>query len=259
MLFPELETVPPRYNIEKKNCIHMPTSKLVSALKKVMTKREIEMQALSDKMDQERDAAIKALSDKMDKDRDEALQALSDKIDLECQECVDGFNVLVEKTPVVESAPIGAELVPSVAKPTITHPKCVKRQSIKLIEPQYEESKRPPRGSGSETGYSGSEYGYSYNERDRLYKCNMCDYTHAKMNSAQQHCVKHFPGKHSCTDCGDIFHIKTAYQNHFLVKCLCGMDIRKGSISGHTKHCPTLSTLQKTDWKIVDHKIVKKS
>lgn len=251
MLFPELETVPPRYNIEKKNCIPMPTSKLVSALKKVMTKREIEMQALSDKMDQERDAAIKALSDKMDKDRDEALQALSDKIDLECQECVVGFNVLVEKTPVVESAPIGAEIVPSVAKPTITHPKCVKRQSIKTFE-QHEESNRPLISAGS-------EYGYSYNERNRVYQCNMCDYTHAKMNSAQQHCVKHFPGKYPCTSCGDIFHIKTNYQNHLLVECLCGMDIKKGSISGHTKHCPTLSTLQKTDWKIVDHKIVKKS
>ena len=133
----------------------MPTSKMISALEKVMTKREIDMQALSDKMDQERDAAIKVLSDRMDKERDAALQALSDKIDLECQECVVRFNVLVENKPpiVVEVVPIRGELEPSVAKPIITTIKCVKRKSIKLIEPQHEESNRPVKHAGNEYGY----------------------------------------------------------------------------------------------------------
>jgi len=251
MLFQFFETLPPDTILKRKLYPTMPTSKLISALEKVMTKREIDMQALSDHMDQERDAAIKVLSDRMDKERDAALQALSDKIDLECQECVVGFNVLVENKPpiVVEVVPIRVELAPSVAKPIITTIKCVKRKSIKTFE-QHEESNRPLISAGS-------EFGYSYDERNQVYKCNMCPYKHAKMNSAQQHCVKHFPGKYPCTSCGDIFHIKTNYQNHLLVECLCGMAIKKGSVSSHTKHCMWLSTLKKKEWEIVDHKIVK--
>lgn len=125
----------------------------------------------------------------------------------------------------------------------VTIPICQTRKNIKMVDPQLPDSKRP-------LVWKDSPSGYSFNLDKDVYGCNLCDYTHAKAHSVQQHCKKHFPGEYSCTNCKDRFHLKTDFQGHLMVKCLCGKYVRKGSIQGHINKCSELSKLKKETWEI---------
>ena len=48
--------------------------------------------------------------------------------------------------------------------------------------------------------------------------CLLCD-KKGKSATIQQHCKQHFLPEHSCNDCGDSWHIKTQWQEHFSYKC----------------------------------------
>lgn len=47
------------------------------------------------------------------------------------------------------------------------------------------------------------------------FKCLLCGEKKEKYNTLQQHCKKHFPPTFHCLDCGDSFHLRTEYNNHF--------------------------------------------
>lgn len=103
--------------------------------------------------------------------------------------------------------------------------KCRRRDNIKVISPQKPEQSRPINFLDDPLGYIKLEEGY---------QCQLCDYSHKKCNSIQQHCLAHFPPKYNCSECGDAFHLKTAKNDHYLLECLsCFKKIKKGSKSSH--------------------------
>lgn len=64
--------------------------------------------------------------------------------------------------------------------------KCRRRDNIKVISPQKPEQSRPINFLDDPLGYIKLEEGY---------QCQLCDYSHKKCNSIQQHCLPHFPPK----------------------------------------------------------------
>ena len=48
----------------------------------------------------------------------------------------------------------------------------------------------------------------------------LCPKKFANGNTAQQHCMTHFPGEYGCAGCGRLFHHKTGIQQHHKVFCL---------------------------------------
>lgn len=49
-------------------------------------------------------------------------------------------------------------------------------------------------------------------------RCLLCD-KRGKYGSIQQHSKQHFLPEYECLDCGDAFHIKGQWQQHFLLQC----------------------------------------
>jgi hypothetical protein len=107
---------------------------------------------------------------------------------------------------------------------------CVKRNfKKKVVEPQMQEQDRPPphKWMNHLLGYTCVEKG--------VYKCQLCPFTAKATNSIGQHCLKHFPSKYNCEECGDQFSIKTQLINHFNVECLqCGKTVKHGSMASHS-------------------------
>ena len=63
-------------------------------------------------------------------------------------------------------------------------------------------------------------------EDDSICICLLCD-KRGKYTTIQQHCKQHFLPEYSCNDCGDSWHIKTQWQEHFTYKCpLCKTTIK---------------------------------
>jgi len=107
---------------------------------------------------------------------------------------------------------------------------CNKRNfKKKVVEPQMLEEDRP-----SPHKWMNHLLGYTCVEKG-VYKCQLCPFTANASNSIQQHCLKHFPSKYNCEECGDQFSIKTQLINHFNVECLqCGKTIKHGSMASHS-------------------------
>ena len=55
-------------------------------------------------------------------------------------------------------------------------------------------------------------------EDDSICICLLCD-KRGKYTTIQQHCKQHFLPEYSCNGCGDSWHIKTQWQEHFTYKC----------------------------------------
>ena len=77
-------------------------------------------------------------------------------------------------------------------------------------EPQLPASQMP-RGKWKDKTYTGS--------KEEGYTCMLCQEKFAEGNTAQQHCMTHFPGEYGCVRCGRCFHQKTGIQQHHKVLC----------------------------------------
>lgn len=105
---------------------------------------------------------------------------------------------------------------------------CRKRINTKeLCQPQLAACERPFQWKG--VAYEKNVFGQ--------FSCNYCSATYDKENTIQQHCRLHFPTEYKCTECGDCFHLKGSWQNHFLRECdMCGK-ILKGNLASHRAKC----------------------
>ena len=111
--------------------------------------------------------------------------------------------------------------------------KCKPRRNVKKIEPQLDEAFRPKT-------WANQVFGYIQDKETGKFKCQLCDFSANTTNSIGMHMPLHFPPRKDlcCQQCGDCFHIKTAYIQHFLIKCsLCGEEVRESSWPAHkNKH-----------------------
>ena len=109
--------------------------------------------------------------------------------------------------------------------------KCRPRQNVKKIEPQLDEVFRPK-------VWANQVFGYEKDETTGKFQCQLCDFSSKTSNGIGMHMPLHFPPRKDlcCTYCGDCYHIKTAYTQHFLVQCSwCGEEVRESSWSAHKK------------------------
>ena len=52
----------------------------------------------------------------------------------------------------------------------------------------------------------------------KKFECLLCNKV-GKYGTIQQHCKQHFIPEYHCEECGDSWHIKTQWSEHFLYKC----------------------------------------
>ena len=64
-----------------------------------------------------------------------------------------------------------------------------------------------------------------------------CEHSHPTRRYVQQHTKKHFPTEYNCIHCGDKFHLKTMWENHFIEQCSICNKLIKGNIKSHQKRC----------------------
>jgi len=88
------------------------------------------------------------------------------------------------------------------------------------------------------------EYIHGKKWKNKVYKregdkciCLLCNKT-GKYGAIQQHCKQHFLPEYQCLDCGDSWHIKGQWQQHFLLKCPDCDHIAKGetNLKTHMKN-----------------------
>ena len=120
---------------------------------------------------------------------------------------------------------------------------CRARKTIggKKILPQLQETDRP-------SGWRWHNVAYVDNPSGG-FKCLYCNTVKKRQNTMQQHCMKHFPPTIHCQDCGDSFHIKTEYTQHFTYKCQHCQKICKGrtNLKAHYKRCKALRRMDVPD------------
>jgi hypothetical protein len=114
---------------------------------------------------------------------------------------------------------------------------CSHRKNIKTQHPELSASENPACDiKMGEKALFNHKNGYSRTESG--YQCNLCDYTAKRSGDVQQHCLKHFPGRYPCQDCGDVFHISTQRHNHYDTECLdCGKKVKRGTQASHVRSC----------------------
>jgi hypothetical protein len=57
--------------------------------------------------------------------------------------------------------------------------------------------------------------------------CTLCDRIDKGAHAIQQHCKQHFLPEYHCNDCGDSWHLKTQWQQHFSYECpVCSKTIK---------------------------------
>lgn len=106
----------------------------------------------------------------------------------------------------------------------------------KLPERQLSASERP--AGDDRVSWEGVAYTHVVTDGVTKYKCNYCDKTTDKSNTMWAHCHLHFPPTWWCEGCGELFHLRTAFNQHFLKECeCCGKKYRKSSLSAHMKVC----------------------
>jgi len=69
------------------------------------------------------------------------------------------------------------------------------------------------------------------------FQCMWCDHSHPTRRYVQQHMKKHFPTEYNCVHCGDKFHLKTLWENHFIERCSICNKMIKGNLKSHQKRC----------------------
>jgi hypothetical protein len=69
------------------------------------------------------------------------------------------------------------------------------------------------------------------------FQCMWCDHSHSIRRYVQQHMKKHFPTEYNCVHCGDKFHLKTMWENHFIEHCSICNKMIKGNIKSHQNRC----------------------
>ena len=69
------------------------------------------------------------------------------------------------------------------------------------------------------------------------FQCMWCEHSHPTRRYVQQHMKKHFPTEYNCIHCGDKFHLKTMWENHFIEQCSICNKMIKGNIKSHQKRC----------------------
>ena len=122
----------------------------------------------------------------------------------------DSLNVITDKAVEDVRARVSGVRKVKLFAPPPNHHLCLPGKPSGS-EPQLPASQRP-RGNWKDKTYTGSvEEGYT---------CMLCPKKFANGNTAQQHCMTHFPGEYGCAGCGRLFHHKTGIQRHHKVFCL---------------------------------------
>jgi len=94
---------------------------------------------------------------------------------------------------------------------------CEKRKKMKqLPQPQIPEYIRDKKWKNK-----------VYSREGNTATCLLCNKT-GKYNTIQQHCKQHFLPEYQCLDCGDAWHIKGQWQQHFLLQCPHCPHVSKG-------------------------------
>jgi hypothetical protein len=65
-------------------------------------------------------------------------------------------------------------------------------------------------------------------ENPQKHTCNHCDFVAPTRQKIQQHSKQHFLPEYHCGDCGDSWHLKTQWQQHFSYKCPHCLAVYKG-------------------------------
>ncbi len=110
-----------------------------------------------------------------------------------------------------------------------------------LPEPQLPEESRPKRWKN--VVYVNHDYIDENGIFISGFKCLLCNFPGKTSGLVQQHCKKHYPPTYHCTDCGDSFHLKTEYTQHFddyfskeKRTCeYCGSSVQERGLSAHYK------------------------
>ena len=76
-----------------------------------------------------------------------------------------------------------------------------------------------------------------YSKEGSVTRCLLCNKT-GSYGVIQQHCKQHFLPEYRCLDCGDEWHIKGQWQQHFLLQCPHCPHVAKGetNLKTHIKN-----------------------
>ncbi len=130
---------------------------------------------------------------------------------LECRVVSGEYSGILKKTGEVKGPIVG----------------CSKRKHVKLLpSPQIKMKINNKNWKGNVWEYVDRE--------SRIARCLLCN-KEGKYGTIQQHCKQHFLPEYHCCACGDSWHLKTQWQEHFHYKCnVCSKTIKGGQ--NYKKH-----------------------